>query len=211
MPIYLGPNQVTGLWLGTREITRVWKGADLVYQKGAPPGPAEYTLFDNGWVSGVSWSGNLLPRPVYTSLGQYSFSLVDSNGLMNLSIDTDPDYSHVTHNCHVCTTDPIVVPAGATKMCVEVSRANDSYLHTKWGLVDPDAANATVPGTHGQLSEWTALAYGSTKVTLQQTLASGVAGQQLRAIVNMRAYADGFDGSYYNDDASLNIYKFWFE
>lgn len=207
MPIYKGSNEVTGLWLGAKEITRVWKGTDLVYQKGSPPGPAEYTLFDNGWVSGVPWSGNLLPRPPYTTLVTYDFSLVDSNGFMRLMQEDGPDYSRVSHNAHVCTTNLITVPSGATKMFITCQRSSETAHNFNWGLVASSAANS-MDGTGGQLSATQSWLSTDTMTTLSQTLNSGIAGGSFRFIVNSvnpNAWAalPGF--------SSLSIYKVWFE
>lgn len=211
MPIYKGSGQITRQWLGVKEITRVWKGTDLIYQKGSPPGPAENTLFDNGWVSGVPWSGNLLPRPQYTSIATYNFSLVDSNGEMQLLVNISDSYSHVTHNSHVCTSELITVPSGATKMYLNCAVPAYNTGHIKWGLVDAGAANSQ-DDTSGQLSAWVSInSTPERAVTLEQTLSAGMAGAQKRFIINWRAYADGYSDGSYAANSALYIYKVWFE
>lgn len=206
MPIYLGSDQVSGIWLGTKEVTRIWKGTDLVYQRGTP-GPAENVLFDHGWISGIPWSGNLLPRAQYTSQASYSFSNVDSLGYMSLIINCSSSYSSVNHNCHVCTTDMITVPGTATKMCVQV-RNNESNVYANWGLVSANAANSA-DATGGQLTGYQLMSVSDYSQTLEQTLSSSVKGQQLRAIFNMRKnvkVTSGWDGP-----VNVDIFKFWFE
>lgn len=209
MPIYIGPNKATGLFLGTREITRVWKGTDLVYQKGSP-GPTEWTLFDHGWVDGVSWSGNMLPRPQYTSLGTYDFSNVESDGFMRLSVASAASYSQVNHNCHVCVSAPITVPSGATKLCVSVAqnRAAGDFMYQsvylKFGLLTQNAVNSMDAANGGQLSGFTEIS-STAPATHVLTLDAGIAGQSFLPIVNMRRNARG------NETGHLYIYKVWFE
>ena len=206
MPIYKGSNEVTGLWLGAKEITRVWKGTDLVYQKGSPPGPAEYTLFDNDWVSGVPWSGNLLPRPPYTTQGTYNFSYVDTLGYMQLTVNCSSSYSPVNHNCHVCTSQLITVPANATKLCFQLRNMPYSgSVYGNWGLLPADAPNSMDTSAGGQLSGITLLTTSDELQTQILTLNSDVKGAQMRAIFNVRRNV--------KSDYTINvdIYKVWFE
>ena len=207
MPIYLGSGQMSGNWLGTKKVTRIWKGTDLVYQQGAPPGPAAGTLFDHGWIEGIPWSGNLLTRPQYTSQATYDFNNVNTLGYMMLSINRDALYSSVNHNCHVCTTNLITVPSDATYMKVQM-RQDSANVYGNWGLVADNASNC-IDATGGQLSGYTLLNTSEFSQILTQTLSSSVKGQQLRAIFNMRTnvhQTGGMDGP-----VSVDIFKFWFE
>ncbi len=203
MPIYLGTQQVNGIWLGADEVVNVWKGTDLIYTKGTP-GPAESVLFDHGWISGIPWSGNLLTRPQYTSLGGYSFSNVDAYGYMNIYIASQVGYAAVNHNAHVCTTNLITVPSGATKMCVRVRRSSGTSIYINWGVLPDNAPNSMDTSAGGQLSGIYELSSDAT-TTLELTLSAGIAGGQYRAIVNCRSRGD-YDGT-----RSIDIFKFWFE
>ena len=204
MPLYLGSKKFIGLWLGSPSVSRVWLGTDLVYQKGTPPGPAESTLFDNGWIYGISWSGNLLTRPQYTTLGTYDFSQVTANGFMSLTITSQSGYANVNHNCHVCTTNLITVPSGATKAKVTLRRNSFVNPYVIWGLLPDNAPDSMSTSAGGQLSSATTL--GNVDwTTLTLTLSAGIAGSQLRAIVNLRG--KGNDSEY----QTIDIKKFWFE
>jgi len=206
MPIYLGSDQVSGIWLGTKEVTRIWKGTDLVYQRGTP-GPAENVLFDHGWVTDIPWSGNLLTRPPYTTLVTYTFSNVEAYGFMRLMQETGPSYSAVSHNGHVCTTNLITVPANATKLRITCKRAAESPLSFNWGLLSANAANS-MDSTGGQLSSTTTWLATDQVTTLDLTLNSGIAGGQYRVIVNS---VNSNANSYYTHYYPLDIYKVWFE
>ena len=210
MPIYLGTKQVNGIWLGADEVVNVWKGTDLIYTKGTPPGPTAGTLFDNGWVSGIAWSGNALTRPQYTSLGSYSFANVDSDGYMKLTVASNNDYSNVNHNCHVCTSELITVPSGATKMKVIAcqTRGAGSFLYgpvyIKFGLLTQNPINSMDDTNGGQLSSITEVTT-TEQTTYELTLASGIAGNSWLAVVNMRRTAKQ------SEPGNLFIYKVWFE
>ena len=207
MPIYLGTQQVNGIWLGADEVVNVWKGTDLIYTKGTPPGPSAGTLFDHGWITDIPWSGNLLTRPQYTSQATYSFSNVDTLGYMTLTINCEAAFSSVNHNCHVCTTNLITVPSDATYMKVTI-RQNESNVYGNWGLVAANASNC-IDATGGQLTGYTLLSASDSSQTLTQTLASAVKGQTLRAIFNMRKNVKAIAGA--DGPVSIDIFKFWFE
>ena len=199
------------LWLGTtpflfdlggRGVKQIYKDTSLIYEK--PSGV--YTLFDNGWVDGINWGGNLLPRPQYTTLGYYDLSLVESNGYMKLYVPGDPSYSDVSYNCHVCTAASVAVPQDATKMFVRVNSVS-AYIvppYMVFGLLTDDCVNAMDASRGGQLSGLTTLtknAYTDYSITLND----GIAGSSYRAVVNLRASGkrDGTSDAY--------IQKVWFE
>ena len=210
MPIDLGTKRVTGLWLGTREIQKIWLGTDLVYQTGSPTPAEVYTLFDNGWVSGVNWLGNYLPRPQYTSMGKYNFANVDQGGYMRLYIG-NVNGQAVSYNCHVCTNGVITVPGDATVMKVMVSSAY-GYTFQKqvyFGLLTPDCVNALDDTNGGQMSGHYSI-NTSTPTTLSLTLNAGIAGGQFVAVVNQRnnSVSDDSEGDGTN---FIRIHKVWFE
>lgn len=203
MPIYLG-TQKMGFDLGTTSIAKVYLGTTLVYDKGGgPTPPSAGVLYDNGFVTGISWQGNYLPRPPYTSIASYNFEAND----MALIVASEENYSNVNHNCHVCTADLITVPAGASSMKIiyncfmEGNYLTSPYL--KFGLLSASAATS-VDDTGGQLSAWTE-SYNEVQTTLTLSLGSGIAGNAFRAVVNMRRTAQAYG------PATIRIYKVWFE
>ena len=209
MPIYLGTDKLDEIYLGATGIDKVYLGTTLVFQKGGPsPGPTGWTLFDHGWVDGFNWTGNYLPRPPYTSIASYNFSNVDTGGYMKLEIDTSYQYSPVNQNCHVCTIGLITVPAGATKMRVNVTPSSFpgefSYVPTylKFGLLTPDCVNSMDDTNGGQLSQ---IIEVTSATNYDLTLDNGIAGNSWIAVVNARATAQGPNAT------SLSIYKVWFE
>jgi len=206
MPIYLGADRLEGIHLGGTEIEKVYLGTTLVYQKGGtPPAPTGYVLYDNGWVPGVSWAGNLLPRKPYTSIASYNLSRVEDGGYMQLLFDCYYEYSHVTHNAHVCTMSDIIVPADATAMKVTLTESSSAlyYGNACFGLLKKDCEAATVPSTGGILSNWSPIFASMT--TLSLDISSLDKTQPWTAVVNTMHYA--------NDSGLIadNIYKVWFE
>lgn len=206
MPIYLGANKLDALHLGATEIARVYLGTSLVYDNGGAPTPGAGILFDNGWVDGIGWAGNMLTRPQYTSIATYNFANVDSLGCMELIVNSEDNYSAVNHNCHVCTSDVITIPSGVTEMKITYicsDGVGNVTPYIKFGAVSASAATA-VDDTGGQLSAWLE-ADKQVLTTLTLALNSGIAGSSLRPIVNMRRSAQA------SNSARIRIYKVWFE
>ena len=210
MPIYLGANKLDGIHLGAGEISKVYLGQTLVYRKGSgPTPPSAGVLFDHGWISGISWAGNQLPRPRYTSIATYDFSQA-ANAYMRLIINSEEQYSAVTQNCHVCTASEVRVPAGAAKMKVTYQLIT-SYMprsaepFVKFGLLTPDCVNSCDASNGGALSEWIDMSASADEHTGELTLPSGIAGSDWIAVVNYRNTANC------EDPLSLRIYKVWFE
>ena len=209
MPIYLGADKLDGIHLGAGEISKVYLGQTLVYQKGSgPTPPSAGVLFDHGWVSGVSWQGNYLPRPQYTSIAGYNFAEVDTQGHMILTVDSQINYSNVNQNCHVCVPAKVTVPAGATKMRVTahpLTYPGEFYYKASYlifGLLTEDCVNAMDATNGGQLS---GVIEVTSNNTYDLTLASGIAGNSWVPVVNMRRSA------YANINGKLYIEKVWFE
>lgn len=201
MGILLGTNSLKGLYLGTQAVKKVYCGTDLVFSQAGSD-----VLFDNGWISGISWAGNLLPRPVYTSIASYSFGYVESDGYMQLSISSQSSYSNVNHNCHVCTSEAITVPAGATVMRVTVRQnlSGSPLMYLKFGLLTADCVDSMDDTNGGQLSSVLGLS-GTAQATYDLTLNSGIAGNSFYAVVNARRTAQAAAAR------SMEIYKVWFE
>ena len=202
MPIYLGMTKLNDIKLGQTGIARVYLGTKLVFNKGGQPAGA-YTLYDSGFIDGIPWSGNMLPRQQYTSIASYSFE----NTRMCLTVASESGYSNVQHNCHVCTSELITVPSDATKMCVIVyvtDGSGDATTYLNFGLLPTDCPNSMSTANGGQLS---GIQYATDQVPTQHTLtlASGIAGGQYLAVVNMRRSARA------NNTATLRIQKVWFE
>lgn len=201
MPIYLGTKRLSGLHLGTAELSKVYLGTQLVYDKGG--GPSAATLYDSGFIDGISWYGNYLPRQNYTSIASYSFEATR----MALTVASEPGYSSVNHNCHVCTSELITVPSDATKMCVQAyatDLSGDANPYLIFGLLPTDCPNSMSTANGGQLtSALNASAQVLTTYTL--TLGAGMAGAQYLAVVNMRRNARA------NYPCTVRIAKVWFE
>ena len=193
MPIYLGTKKLDEIYLGSKGISEVYLGTKLVFQKGGPAPPSAGVLFDHGWVPGVSWQGNYLPRPQYTSIAGYNFAEVDSQGHMILTVDSEINYSNVNQNCHVCVPAKVTVPAGATKMRVT---AHPLTYPGEFYYKAMDATNG------GQLS---GVIEVTSNNTYDLTLTSGIAGNSWVPVVNMRRSA------YANINGKLYIEKVWFE
>lgn len=201
MGIFLGASEVARIYLDTTQVKKVYLGTDLVYQIAGGD-----VLFDNGWIGGVEWAGNMLPRPNYTAIASYSFGNVDSDGYMKLTVASESGYSDIPYNCHVCTAQPVTVPAGATKMCVSVRQnlSGNPNMYLKFGLLTADCVNSMDDTNGGQLSEIT-LTSGTTLTTYELALNSGIAGGEFYAVVNARRTGKAAASR------SLEIYKVYFE
>jgi len=207
MPIYLGADKLDELYLGANRLDKVYLGTTLVYQRGSsPPTPSSGILFDNGWVTGIEWAGNQLPRQPYTSLGSYSFTNVPS-GHMDLTVESRNSYSSVLHNCHVCTASPVRVPASATSLHVQVAfRTSESAGEAMiFGLLPANCPNSMDASNGGQLST-VVPAYNLTEFTM--AFESGIANTDLYAVVNLRRNSHCEDP---RSAGTLRIYKVWFE
>ena len=208
MPIYLGADRLEGIHLGGTELAKVYLGTTLVYQKGGtPPTPTGYVLYDNGWVPGVSWEGNALPRKPYTSIATYNFAHADAadGGYMTVYFNCSPSYSAVLHNAHVCTAYDIIVPADATTMKVTYNESVTAELWSNicFGLLKRDCEAATVPSTGGIISEWISTHKALETVSLD--ISSLDKTEPWTAVVNFRHWADD------TYPVAFNIFKVWFE
>lgn len=189
--IWLGANRMT-LDLGGLGVTAIYKGTQLVYSRFA-----SVTLFDRGWVAGVDWAGNTLPRRQYTSYGYYSFANVDSDGYMRLYVSGSTTYNH---NAHVAAP-AMVIPASATQMHV-IARRAASAGDMVFGVISPDCPNTYDVSAGGQLSPSTTVSYlDETEYTL--TLSDSVKGQTLIPVINFSGVA--------NAVKDVRIYKVWFD
>lgn len=200
MGVYIGTGELKDLFLDAQRVKKVYLGADLIFEQAGSD-----TLFDNGWVGGISWAGNLLPRPQYTSVGTYSFAYVEDGGYMRLTINSESGYSNVNHNSHVCTAQPVTVPASATKLCVWVKAQSlaTPQIYMSFGLLTEDCVNSMDATNGGILSAITAPDSALTKYEL--ALGSGLAGGQFYAVINARRTAQAAASR------SLDIYKVSFE
>lgn len=201
------------LWLGTvpflldlgeRGVKRIYKDTSLVYEK--PSGV--YTLFDNGWADNISWSGNLLNRPQYTSQGLYRLDTVESQGFMQLYVTTSPSYSDVRHNCHVCTTDHVSVPADATRLKVTFQALGtpSKVPYYRFGVLGDGYVDSMDP-TGGQLTPLTGI-NSNLEQTVEMVLNAGIAGTNLYRVIVNYAISVKAEGS---TAPGIKITKVWFE
>lgn len=202
MPVYLGGKRLEAIKLGSQNIARVYLGTKIVFDAGGQPA-GTYILYNDGFVDGISWKGNYLPRPQYTSIGSYSFE----STRMALTVASEPQYSAVNHNCHVCTSGLITVPSDAKKMKVRAIATDGQGSvspYINFGLLTQDCVTSMSPANGGQLSGITDAS--AQKLTdYSMTLSSGIAGKSWIAVVNMRrnAQADNY--------CAVRIAKVWFE
>lgn len=194
--IWIGLKPVT-LALGETGIAAIYKGTTQIYAK-----PTQsITLFDHGYVDGVSWDGNVLTRPQYTNYGYYSFDKVASYGYMR--IYTTNASSSYNHNAHVITSSAVIVPPGAVNMKVSASkRLNMPSLYMVFGVLPSNAPDSYDTTNGGQLS--VSYEVSSNEETIYSLpLDASVKGQSLYPIINGRGLA--------NAVRDLLIYKVWFE
>lgn len=193
--IYIGDKRVADIYLGAVKLREVYLGAVRVFSSA----PVTNVLFDNGFVSGVDWAGNILRRPNYTSSAIVSFDNVASGGYMEIR-NTGGGSSSLQYNAHVCTSNPVVIPAAARRLCVDLSRSpNACYL--KFGMLSDNYADA-MSADGGFMSPLLSPSYG--RATYSVDLPDGFAGSGIyRPVINLRVAGDKY--------AHLDIYKVYFE
>jgi len=209
MSLHLGTDKIEKILLGTTEVHKIYLGTDLVYVN-AQPKLYDYTEMqkisisgDNAFYKDISWSGNLLPRPNYTSdtVTNYSFEDVESLGSMNLTVG-DNGSGSLSYNSHICTTNLITIPRTATKMKVLMERNNPTGTYLKLALLPANASNSMDISNGGVLETFTP---SKGVGTYQMNLASGMAGTKLyRAVINIQGPRD-------TEYALYRIYRVWFE
>lgn len=187
--------------LGGHGVKQIYKGTSLAYEKAS----GVYTLFDSGWVDGINWGGNLLPRPQYKTLGRYDFSHVDGGGYMDIYIEQYE--SNVTYYTHVCTADLISIPADATKLKVSMMTVAPGVAPppAKFGLLTDDCINS-MDATNGGVLSGTIYPSYSTYSEYELNLLDGMAGtSDYRVVIN------NWGSAYVDRERHVRINKVWFE
>ena len=209
MSLYSGVDKIAKLYLETDEISKIFLGMDVIYSS-APLVLYENDLnklsvsVGNAWYNGISWSGNLLTRPQYTSstVTNYSFSDVTTDGVMKLNVGEGPNQtSTLSYNSHVCTTQKVTIPYGVTKLRVMINRSPATGTYLKIGLL-PDAADNSMDTTHGGVLATHSPTSGTAIYDVD--LASGMNGSNLyRPVINIQGPRNA-------NYSVFSIYKVWF-
>ena len=117
-PVYIGLDKLSELPIGTAGVSKIYIGTDLYFQKGRPTPPPEFPIHivQNGsdWMGNTAWNyRNLAGVVSYQStplLHSYSGNSGSSRFLM-------------------------LIPAGATKLCVNARRGTYAIQGFGFGLV----------------------------------------------------------------------------
>lgn len=208
MSLYTGLDKWAKLFIDTDEISKIFVGTDVIYSS-APTVLYENNLnklsvsAGNAWYDGISWSGNLLTRPPYTSnsITFYDFSDVTVGGTMALQVG-DPSYSQtLSYNSHVCTTQKVTIPYGVTQLRVLIERSAATGTYLKIALL-PDEATDSMDTTHGGVIATHSPTNGTAIYDLN--LASGMNGSTLyRPVISIQ-------GPQKANYSRFKIFKVWF-
>lgn len=207
MSSYIGTDKIAKLFVDTDEVSKIFVGTDVMFSS-APTVLYENDLTKlsvsagNAWYNGISWSGNLLERPLYTSSSVtfYKFDEVTTNGIMKLQVGENSGGT-LSYNSHVCTTQKITIPYGVTKMKVMINRSPATGTYLKIALL-PDAATNSMDTSNGGVLETYSPSNGSAIYDL--TLASGMNGSTLyRPVINIQGPRNA-------NYSVFSILKVWF-
>lgn len=136
-------------------------------------------LYDNGFVDGVEWTVNTLPREGQTSS---AYTYLSGEGLFTVYFGgsgTNP------FNAHYITQKPIVVPKNATTMNIEAHILIGTCT-ANFGLLPADAPSSVDASNGGQMSGYVSVSSG-VGAKLSITLDESVKGtSNLYAVVNGR-------------------------
>lgn len=136
-------------------------------------------LYDNGFVDGVEWTVNTLPREGQTTMASTYLSGNSQFTIYNGGTGTN------NHNAHYITKEPIVVPKNATTMNIE-THILVGGCGANFGLLPADAPTSVDTSNGGQLSGYITVDTGASK-TLSITLDDSVKGtNNLYAVINGR-------------------------
>lgn len=139
-------------------------------------------LFDYGIVSGYNWASNQFSRPLYT--GTAGGAVHEDS--MTITMPGITGSNLLSFNAHVCTTDVVSVPAGASIMHVSAYKTTETVTYLRFGMLPTNASNSYSTANGGQLSTESALTTTETDYTMALSDAVKVA-TNMKCIVNARA------------------------
>lgn len=168
----------------------------VYYTKGDEDAPVETMyLLDNGYVEGITWTANPLPRKPYTTFAEATASRINDDGYLLCYIYSNS--SSYSHNSHFAT-GLVDVPSGASKLIVEAQGAG-TMPQISFGTT---ASSPTDSQTYvGNSLTWTTLT--NTKKLYSVDLAEAQKGQSLRVVLNARGNANAW--------REARFYKVYFE
>ena len=152
-------------------------------------------LLNNGFVSGYSWSANVLKRREYTSYIEATSEYIDKYGYLLIHVSSSG--GGLSRNAHFATP-AITIPAEATKLCVEAQGANSMPAISFGTTVSSPTDSQTYTGNY---QAWITLT--SSKKVYSVDLDDSQKGKKLRVVLNAR----GLSGT--RRDA--RFYKVYFE
>lgn len=176
-----------------------------------PDLPNSPVLFEEGFVPGYTWTGNVLARPEYTEAGSYNVS--SANGYMGVGVNQTEDESPLSYNAHLITEQVFAVPEGATTMKVSALQSgmvseDSERLIMQFGILPSDAPGAYDVSNGGQLSEENVLD-GNESQEYSMTL--NTTEGNYKAIINVKGIAGArADGTFIGKREAI-IFKVWFE
>lgn len=139
-------------------------------------------LFDYGIVSGYNWASNQFSRPLYT--GTAGGAVHEDS--MKITMPGITGSNLLSFNAHVCTTDVVSIPSGASIMHVSAYKTTETVTYLRFGMLPTNAANSYSTANGGQLSTESALTTTETDYTMALSDAVKVA-TNMKCIVNARA------------------------
>lgn len=139
-------------------------------------------IFENGAVAGYAWASNQFTRPTYT--GTAGGAVNASN--MTITMPGVTGSNLLSYNAHVCTSDTISVPAGASTLNVRAYKTTATATYLRFGMLPTNAANSYSTANGGQLCEEIALTTEEADYTLVLSDAVKVA-TNMKCIINARA------------------------
>lgn len=162
---------------------------------------AETYLFNRESIEGYTFISNGFTRPDYTGGAS---GIIEAN-FLRIKLPGVTGANSIPFNAHVCTSETVTVPAGATKLKVTAKKTSATNTLMNFGLLASNAANSYSTAKGGQLSGDKSLT--TEEATYEITLTDEVkAASNLKCIVNAKANMK-------NGTAAANaiIYQIWFE
>lgn len=194
----IGNSSPSKIFLGTSVVKAIYLGTSLIWEN------ALWVLYNNGLISGVTWSGNVLPREQYTGSGKVNSATLTSGNYMQAFIDTSASSTAVSQNSHIISTDPITVPINATTLKVQASYTS-GQPSMNFGLLPSNAPTSVSTANGGQLTGYQLVT--TSKIDYSLTLNDSIKGtNNFYLVINCK----GNSGSG-TPRRNLNIHKIWFE
>ena len=175
-----------------------------------PEAPWQYEFFNEGFIDGVVWLGNVLKRPQYTGAGVYSLNNV-GEGYMQSTIKGMTNEVPVSFNTHLITDSDFEIPESVTKMKIDCVRycgypADTTPLYVQFGVLPSDAPGAYDVSKGGQLSETVTISQNERTIYETPITVKG----KYKLIINTKGNSGAKNG-YRLPTRGIRIYRVWFE